>query len=276
MPITTAVIATVTGDLVLDQAKGAIADFIKKEAIGRWSEHRAKKFLDAFVDEVIKEQDVKTTSADLNDMLQSIAKSENQTSALFDAYRRVALSASKDIGPMVIGLLTAKIVSGDRDASEIEEMVFEGAEVLKDKDFLDFQSWMTHVHADQDYSTALSQNTKYGKEPSAIAFMAKGEKSDPTYLMPVSPGASKTLTTASYQAQVRQFGDQETPLNIFRDIGPFALKLRNVGLLQEEERPRGHHRNPSGTNYFILLNPACEELYDLSSRAAQAAKPRSR
>lgn len=276
MPITTAVVANATADFALDLAKGAIADFIKKEAIGRWSEHRAKKFLDAFVGEVMKEHDVKTTSADLNDMLQSIAKSEDQTSALFDAYRRVALSASKDIGPMVIGLLTAKIVSGDREASEIEEMVFEGAEVLKDKDFLDFQSWMTHVHADQDYSTTLFQNTKDGREPSAIAFMAKGEKSNPAYLTPTSPGASRALTTASYEAQLQQSGTQETPLNIFNDIGPFALKLRNVGLLQEEERPRGHPRNPSGTNYFVLVSPACEELYGLSSRAAQAARPRSR
>lgn len=277
MPITTAAAAAAiaTADFALDQTKGAMADFIKKEVIVRWSEHRAKKFLDAFVGEVMKERDVKTTSADLNDMLQSIAKSEDQTSAIFDAYRRVALSASKDIGPMVIGLLTAKIVSGDRETSEIEEMVFEGAEVLKDKDFLDFQSWMAYIRADQDYSTKLFQNAKDGGEPSAIAFMAKGEKSNPVYLTP-TPGASRALTTANFGAQLQQPGPQETPLNIFKDIGPFALKLRNVGLLQEEERPRGHPRNPSGTNYFVLVSPACEELYELSLRAAQAARPRSR
>jgi len=266
-PITTAVIATAIGGELVDQTKSAIFDLIKDKAIGRWSEHRAKRFLDSFVDEVRKELDVNTTSANLNDMLQSVAKSEDQTSALFDAYRRVALSASKDMGPMVIGLLTARIVLQDREASEIEEMVFEGAEVLKDKDFSDLQAWMDWVHKDKQYSLALAGQEGIGAERTSIPFMVKGEKT-PVYLTQEPPPTNAVTTNFAYLLQTNK---DETPLNIFRDVGPFALKLRNAGLLEEEAQPRGHPRNPSGTNYFVLISPACEELNKLSLRAGQAA-----
>ncbi|WP_321894539.1 hypothetical protein [Paraburkholderia heleia] len=270
-PITALSLAKFAKELATDQAKSAIGDFIKEKAIGRWSEHRAKKFLDAFVEEVRKELDVKTTSADLNDKLRSIAKSEAQTSALFDAYRRVALSASKDIGPMVIGLLTAKIVLEDREASEIEEMVFEGAEILKDKDFADLQAWMDWVHQDQQYSLALAGEEGVGLERTSIPFMVKGEIT-PTYLTP-QPSTSQEVTT-NFGRHLLQTAKDESPLNIFREIGPFAMKLRNAGLIEEEARPRGHPRNPSGTNYFVLVSPACEELNSLSLRAVQAAEKR--
>jgi hypothetical protein len=63
----------------------------------------------------------------------------------------------------------------------------------------------------------------------------------------------------------------EGPLNLFNDIGPFALKLRNVGLLEESSSPRGHPRNPDGTNYFVRVSPACEDLFRLAVRASEAA-----
>jgi hypothetical protein len=59
-------------------------------------------------------------------------------------------------------------------------------------------------------------------------------------------------------------------LNLFDEVGAFALKLRNAWLLAEEARPRGHPRNPSGTNYFVLVSPACEDLYTLALRARAA------
>ncbi|TDN61435.1 hypothetical protein [Paraburkholderia sp. BL10I2N1] len=267
-PITTAIVAVAAGEIVKDEVKTTIVDFFKEKAIGRWSEHRAKKFFDAFVDEVRKERDVLTTSADLNDMLKSLARSDEQTSALFDAYRRVALSASKDMGPMIIGLLTARLVLEDRDASEIEEMVFEGAEVLKDKDFSDLQNWMHYAHQDQNYSLALAGQAGLGVERISIAMMAKGEVT-PVYL--TRPETSRAVAS-SYGQHLLQTDKDESPLNIFRDVGPFALKLRNAGLLEEEARPRGQPRNPSGTNYFVLVSPACEELNALSLRAAEAVE----
>lgn len=159
-------IVAVAGGFIQDKAVDALYELVKDRVIGRWSEHRAKSFFESFLDEVRKEKDVRSTSAELNDLLGAVANSEAQTSAIFDAYRRVALSASKDIGPMVIGLLTARIVLEDRSADEIEEMAFQGAEVLNDRDFASLLAWMERfVHSETSYSSQVAQQKKWRISP---------------------------------------------------------------------------------------------------------------
>jgi len=264
--VITTTIAAAGADFAVGKAKDALFDMVKDKVIGRWSEHRARQFFDAFIDEVRKEDDVLTTSAELNDMLQSIANNDEQTSAIFDAYRRVALSASKDIGPMVIGLLTARIVLERRAADEIEEMVFEGAEVLNDRDFTSLLAWMqSFVHDDSSYSSELAQQRAGGMPRTSIPVLVKGG-----YQPPVTITQTGRAPTISYQPRVPMIND-ESPLNIFSEIGPFALKLRNIGLLEESSSPRGHPRNSDGTLYYVRVSPACEQLYDLAARASEAA-----
>ncbi|CAG4885727.1 hypothetical protein [Paraburkholderia saeva] len=266
MAITTAVAVAGAADFALDKAKDALFDMVKDKVIGRWSEHRARQFFEAFIDEVRQEDDVLTTSAELNDMLQSIANDDERTSAIFDAYRRVALSASKDIGPMVIGLLTAHIVLEGRAADEIEEMVFEGAEVLNDRDFTSLQAWMKgFVHDDMEYKKELENQALGIGSRGPIAVLVKGG-----YQPPVTITRTGVAPTISYQPRVPMTND-ESPLNLFDDIGPFALKLRNIGLLEVSTSPRGHPRNPDGTNYYVRVSPACEQLYGLAVRASEAA-----
>ncbi|MCP2086069.1 UNVERIFIED_ORG: hypothetical protein J2Y81_002086 [Paraburkholderia sediminicola] len=266
MVITTTAVVTGAADYVLDKAKDKLFDMVKDNVIGRWSQHRAQKFFDAFLDEVRKEQDVMTTSADLNDMLQAIADNDEQTSTIFDAYRRVALSASKDIGPMAIGLLTARIVLENRTANEIEEMVFEGAETLNDRDFTSFIAWMQgFVHDDSSYKSELAQQRAAGMQPAPIPVLVKGG-----YQPPVTVTTTGRAPTVTYQPRVPMIND-ESPLNLFNDIGPFALKLRNIGLIEESTAPRGHPRNPDGMLYYVRVSPACERLYELAARAGEAA-----
>ncbi|WP_296661864.1 hypothetical protein [Paraburkholderia sp.] len=265
MVITTTAIVTSAADFALGKAKEKLFDMVKDSVIGRWSEHRAQKFFAAFLDEVRNEQDVLTTSADLNDMLQSIADDDERTSTIFDAYRRVALSASKDIGPMVIGLLTARIVLENWSADETEEMVFEGAEALNDRDFSSLQAWIGgFVHGDSEYRKALD-NQKLGiGQRGPISILVKGG-----YQPSLSITRTGRAPTISYQPRVPAIND-ESPLNLFNDIGPFALKLRNIGLLEESTSPRGYPRNPDGTNYFVRVSSACEVLYELAARASEA------
>lgn len=108
-PVSTALsisgVASAIPDAVKDQVKSVVSDFIKDKIVTRWSKYRTDRFLSAFLDEVGREADVRTQSADLNDMLREIGEKAERTSSLFDAYRRVALSASKTVGPQVIGLL---------------------------------------------------------------------------------------------------------------------------------------------------------------------------
>lgn len=265
MVITTTAVVAGAADYVLDKAKDKLFDMVKDNVIGRWSQYRAQKFFDAFLDEVRKEPDVLTTSADLNDMLQAIADNDERTSTIFDAYRRVALSASKDIGPMVIGLLTARIVLENRTADEIEEMVFEGAEVLNDRDFASFLSWMKFVHDDLEYKKTLDNQALGIGQCGPIPILVKGG-----YQPSLSITQTGRAPTISYQPRVPAIND-ESPLNLFSDIGPFALKLRNIDLLEESTSPRGHPRNPDGTLYFVRVSPACERLFELAARASDAA-----
>lgn len=226
------------------EAIKAATSYLKEKVIGRWSEYRANKFLSALIEEVRKERDVKFTSADLNDMLNSIASSEKQTSALFDAYRRVALSASKDMGPMIIGLLTAEVILDDRDPTDDEELIFEAAETLKDRDFELLDSWLGYAYpqagTELDDTQGFSIIAKSGPEES---------------------GGISMLQMAA--------GDQ-TPLDIAKDVGPFAVKLKNIGLLGESVAPRTPGKL-SSTRYLVLVSPACRKLHRLSIRAKQAA-----
>ncbi|MFP3570994.1 hypothetical protein, partial [Paraburkholderia sp. SIMBA_030] len=80
-PITASLVIAAARDLVTDEIKSTVVDFLKEKAIGRRSEHRARRFLSSFIEEVRRERDVLTTSADLNEMLLDIGKHDKQTSA---------------------------------------------------------------------------------------------------------------------------------------------------------------------------------------------------
>lgn len=236
--------AMVAKQLAEKEAVKAIVQHVKEKVIGRWSEYRAERFFNAFLEEIRKEKDVRFESADLNDMLQMIAASDKQTTVLFDAYRRVALSASKDIGPMVIGMLTATIALEDRDATTDEELIFEGAESLNDRDFRDLHAWLEDARAldnASDANGALSVLVKTGPEqPGGISF----ERIDS--------------------------GVDDVPIDIAKEIGVFALKLKNIGLLVETTRRRENPREPGATRYYIIVGVPCRRLDQLAARAESA------
>lgn len=235
----------------------AVTQYLKDQVIGRWSEYRANRFLTSLLDEVHKERDVKSTSSDLNDILRSIANSENQTSALFDAYRRVVLSASRDLGPMVIGLLTAKIVLDDRIASEDEERVFEAAEILTDKDFEAFQAWINYLRADPSYAHAINNRDLLNEQMPPIVITVRG--GDVQSPIDFFPGKGP------------QFSKNRGPLNLYEEVGPFAHKLRNIGLLSESSQEHDVLGEYTSFSQSVLVHPACEVLCQLSLRAAEAA-----
>lgn len=60
------------------------------------------------------------------------------------------------------------------------------------------------------------------------------------------------------------------PLDIAKDVGAFALKLKNIGLFSESVIPRTPG-TLSATKYIVIVSPACRALHRLSVRAKQAA-----
>jgi hypothetical protein len=254
-PVSTALsISGVAGaipDVVKDQVKSIVSDFIKDKIVTRWSKYRADQFLSAFVDEVNREADVRTQSAGLNDMLREIGEKAERTSSLFDAYRRVALSASKTVGPQVIGLLVARILLEDREATFEEEQIFDAAEALNDREFTSFLSWMEYARVHESYAGALSawSTGDTGHNPASIlvsGMVGPAHGSDALDLEGFLPDAN---------------------FNLYRDVGPFAVKLTNCGLMEESAQPRGLPRDPKEANYYLLVTFTCERLYQLASRS---------
>lgn len=213
--------------------------YFKNSVVERWSNYRAQKFFEVFLEEVRKESDSKFDSADLNEMLRKVAPTDKQSSALFDAYRRVALCASKEIGPRVIGMLAAVIVLEDRQATNDEELIFQAAEVLNDRDFDDLDKWW-------------QENTnKFGAADEALRILIKkGPK--------LTPGISLGQLAS---------GADDVSLDVAKDVGVFALKLKNTGLLAEMKLPRKNLAIAGATQYFVIANTACQSLYELAARA---------
>jgi len=242
--ITTSAVVAGAKNIAEKEVVKAIVQHFKREVISRWSEYRAERFFITFLDEMRKEKDVRLESAALNDMLRMIAETDKQTTVLFDAYRRVALSASKDIGPMVIGMLTAIIALEDRDATADEELIFEGAETLSDLDFNDLDNWLERVQTlstTNDENGVLSVLVKTGPEqPAGVSLLRVGT------------------------------GIDDVPMDIAKDLGVFALKLKNIGLLAERTRRRENPREPGATRYYVLVDAPCRQLAKLAARAKSA------
>jgi hypothetical protein len=109
-----------------------------KAVVERWTRHRAEQFFAAFVEALAAESAAHIESLEVDRMLDKILEDDTKTETLFDAYRRVCFTTSKDLGPRIIALLTGKLVMEGRVADEEEEKVFAAAETLGDGELLSF------------------------------------------------------------------------------------------------------------------------------------------
>ncbi|MBU9643535.1 hypothetical protein [Burkholderia gladioli] len=184
-------------------------EFVKKKVIERWSQYRADKFYEAFLYEVAKQADSKFQSASLDDLLEKIGKRDTATSAIWDAYRHVCLSASKEIGPRVIGLLVAEIVQEDRTADESEERLFQAAENLTDADF---ESFIEFLKTAERHSADSS-------------FGHWRRTAEPIYLI------DKQEAWADYEQGALE---SPTPINLGDLLGLWAARLRSLGIVLDD------------------------------------------
>ncbi|MEZ2308071.1 MULTISPECIES: hypothetical protein [Paraburkholderia] len=213
---------------------------IKARVLGRWTEYRAQRFTERLVEEVRKEQDIKGLSADLNDVLEMLVEGESQSALLYDSYRRVALCASRDVGPKVIGILTAALLLDDKQATAEDEQVFLASETLHDRDFSDFVQW----------------------------FLSASEiKRSPRPPLPAIPAIQSAVAVARVRSSLTRgvFSSGDTPINLFNDVGPFAPKLERVGLLMEFSHPRA--ASTSEVEHFVTASMGAFRLYVLAQRA---------
>ena len=125
------------GGVLVDKVVEKVCSLFKTNVIERWSRKRADEFVRTFCDAVAGGVDTENVLSQLDEIMADEAKS----ASLFDAYRRVSLSASPTIGPRIIALVTAKIVSETRNASPTEERILAAAELLNDAEFVEAKNW---------------------------------------------------------------------------------------------------------------------------------------
>lgn len=218
---------------------------LKDKVLGRWGEYRKQKFTERLVEEVRKEQDIKGLSADLNDVLEKLVEGESQSALLYDSYRRVALCASRDMGPKIIGLLTAGLLLKDKQATAEDEQLFLASESLHDRDFADFMQWFS---------------------------IASEHKRNPRPPLPAIPVIQSATAVARVRSSLTKgvFSNGDTPINLFNDVGPFATKLERVGLLMEFSHPKAANTNE--VEHFVTASVEALRLYVLAQRALETTR----
>lgn len=136
--------------LLASHAAGKLLDTFgssfRTHVIERWSRRRAEEFIVQFCEEVSRQRSG-ATDHELEAALTRITEDEVCSEILFDAYRRLALSRSRVLGPRIIALLTAELVGEKRGASDPEDAILLAAENLSDGELLAFAEFVREERA---------------------------------------------------------------------------------------------------------------------------------
>lgn len=205
-------------------AVSKVQAFVKQKVIERWSRYRAERFFESFLDEVAKQADDRYQSASLDELLDRLDAEDEATSTLFDAYRRVCLSASRDVGPRIIGLLTAEVVLASRSASDGEERMFQAAELLTDADFKEL---VDYTRARQG-SLSTEQSEQFA-EHGYVSYV-------------VNERVDEVEATRGQFASV-------APPNLGAALGIWGLRLDALCLIYEDRRERIRIENADSERY---------------------------
>jgi hypothetical protein len=130
-------IVEMVGGYLANKVAGQFCSLFKTNVIERWSRLRAEEFVATFCNAVADGGNPDDVSQLLDDMMAD----EKKTAALFDAYRRVALSTSMTIGPRIIALVTARAIAESRDVSPAEDQIMAVSELLTDAEFAEAKDW---------------------------------------------------------------------------------------------------------------------------------------
>ena len=194
-------VTTYLGSTALERA----ADLFGKKVIGRWADYRARRFIEQFVEAVAAEDKRSAEEADVDQRLTDIVADERKAAALFDAFRRVCFSASREIGPRVLALHMAEVVAGRVDDEEVSDAVMTAAANL-----LDFE-----------FEEMLSFAASKGVEGASFA----------ESLEEVAVVITETVDfDSNWKGSRKAMGF--LPLRM--EMGSWALKLEQVGLLVQE------------------------------------------
>ena len=200
--------SALVGKFLADMALSKAFDKFLSAALKAAHDRRAQAFVQSFVEVVAGDgpADVAAVSA----KLEELSKNEICREALFMAYRRLALSASKDTGPRLIALLTARLIRDQRPPTELEERLLIAAEALSDGDFNGLVEFLE--------ATAVTRS-KSGE--------GRGEVQERAGWI------WRRLHTETDDSSWPRGEVDLSAVNFADELGTWALKLRNAGLVMD-------------------------------------------
>lgn len=194
-------ISTTIAGYAIDKATSAIETIFKKQVIDRWTRHRAQKFFDSFCASII---DASETDAEVNEKLETFFSSEAHSEILFEAYRSVCLTKSRDIGPRIIAFLVAELLISKKEADEDDDAIFSAAEELNDFELAQFLNYVTiqNKNSENKFQQDGSITIKINSQQTMSSFLSQDENS-------------------------------VAPINL-NYIGTWAHKLKGIGMLTDD------------------------------------------
>lgn len=226
-----------------------------RQVIERWTKHRANQFLEALNEELQREKRTGKRSDNIEVLLDALLDNEAMTEVLYDAYRRVCFSSSRAIGPRIIGIITAQIISEEIERDYYDESIFLAAEQFKDYEF----EGLYEFYKDNQKKAKLAE---------------KKEVFEQQY------GGLKILwSNEGCNSSWRKTKVDLSPLDMGESLGSWALKLKTLGLLKEQmiestwdyEGGREGGPDEAGTareiKIWITLTRSCSQLVELIERA---------
>ena len=200
-----------------EKAIGLLASKFKDAVIQRWGAHRARQFMDALLIAIGEDELIGGHPDKVQTMLDKAMADDNLSAVLFDAYRRVTLSASRDIGPRIIAFLTARLLLSEEEASEQDDAIFRAAEFMNDKELRDLAEFVEEHQKKAVKESDTSSTTK---------------KSDSV----VTKGGALRYHYYSIDESLEVENRQSFtgPMNLSLDIGSWAGKAEWLGLVHQE------------------------------------------
>jgi len=242
---------------------GKVLDYVVSQfharVIERWSRRRAETFFEEFCREVELEL-LGRESDRLDALLDHMLNDDLCSGVLFDAYRRVCLSRSKEMGPRIIAILTAQLVCQDRMADDVEDNMLWAAENLADNQLLEFAHFVREHKARAE-----------GKTRGDASFDDQGN-----------------LRVEWYKEQFDSNWRGRTsvsvgPLDLAACLGKWAAELKARGIVTDDVKERQwdyredseRHIDEPGTirelSWWICVPKAYFRLAEIIERAAKRA-----
>jgi hypothetical protein len=194
----------VIASFVGGEIASSIVDRFKNAVIDKWKHFRAKQFFSIFLREVTTYNGTHNNQK-LKQILDKIFEDESKTEYLYDTFRKVSITASKETGPRIIAYISAHVILNNRKETEDETKIFMLAESLTDSEYNDF-----------------------------LAFYEEHFTSSDEYIMHRESIASNSHRNSLFLSS-----------NLVEQVGIWAYKLKNLGIIYEDiiDESRPYHED---------------------------------